>query len=460
MLPWVGLLIKIDSRGPIFYRCARVGRGGKTFWMYKFRTMYETPGNLGPSLTPQGDPRVTQVGRVLRRLKVNEFPQFINVLKGEMTLIGPRPEALDLAAAYPEPAKEIFSVKPGLAGPNQILGRNEEELYPPGVDPVRYYIEHILPLKLPLDLEYIKDKSIFKNLKYFLLSFKVTVTGAITRQHLTDNRSQIYLMLTDSALCLLSFSLAHYLRFESFTDPISQKYLHGLLPWVVVVRLPIFIYFCFYHTLIRYISFDDIKMVIKGVAISSLVLICFSFFFGLVIYGYSRAVFFIDWFCLTTLLVGYRTLLKNLYLRYKAETAPEDKKRVLIWGAGDAGELCLSYLRKDKQTVYDVVGFIDDEPRKRNSRLNGVKILGDRHHLKLLTQLYKIQGIFLAMHNVSEAEMQQATKVCRNLGLETWVFQLRTTASSEVVAEDLPKGDRRFSPDIPTTLSVVRNHKK
>jgi FlaA1/EpsC-like NDP-sugar epimerase len=120
----------------------------------------------------------------------------------------------------------------------------------------------------------------------------------------------------------------------------------------------------------------------------------------------------------------------------------------------------LSYLRKDKQTVYDVVGFIDDEPRKRNSRLNGVKILGDRHHLKLLTQLYKIQGIFLAMHNVSEAEMQQATKVCRNLGLETWVFQLRTTASSEVVAEDLPKGDRRFSPDIPTTLSVVRNHKK
>jgi UDP-GlcNAc:undecaprenyl-phosphate GlcNAc-1-phosphate transferase len=277
----------------------------------------------------------------------------------------------------------------------------------------------------------------------------VTLTGAITLQHLTDNRSQIYLMLADAVLCLLSFSLAHYLRFESFTDPTSQKYLHGLLPWVVVVRLPIFIYFGFYHTLIRYISFDDIKMVIKGVAISSLVFICFSFFFGLVIYGYSRAVFFIDWFCLTTLLVGYRALLKSLYLRYKAETPSEDKKRVLIWGAGDAGELCLHYLLKDKQTIYDVVGFIDDEPQKRNSRLNGVKILGDRHHLKLLTQLYKIQGIFLAMHNLSEAELQQATKVCRDLGLETRVFQLRATASFEVVAEDPPQGDRRPSPDIP-----------
>lgn len=460
MLPWVGLLIKIDSRGPIFYRCPRVGRGGKIFQMYKFRTMYETPGNFGPSLTPQGDPRVTPVGRVFRRLKLNEFPQFINVLKGEMTLIGPRPEAPDLAAAYPEAAKEIFSVKPGLAGPNQIMGRNEEELYPPGVDPVKYYIEHILPLKLPLDLEYIKDKSVFKNLKYLLLSVKATVTGAITRRHLTDNRGQIFLMLADAALCLVSFSLAHYLRFESFTDPNSQKYLYGLLPWVVVVRLPIFIYFGFYHTLIRYISFDDIKMVIKGVAISSLVLVCFSFFFALVIYGYSRAVFFIDCFCLTTLLVGYRALLKSLYLRYKVGTAPEDKKRVLIWGAGDAGELCLSYLHKDKQTVYDVVGFIDDEPLKRNSRLNGVKILGDRHHLKLLTQLYKIQGIFLAMHNLSEAELQQATQVCRDLGLETRVFQLSATASSEFVAEDPPQGDGRPSPDIPTKLSVVPNHKK
>ena len=134
--------------------------------MYKFRTMYETPQALGPSVSPQGDPRVTPVGRVLRRLKLNEFPQFINVFQGEMTLVGPRPESPDLAALYPESAQKIFSVKPGLIGPNQILGRNEEELYPPGVDPQKYYIEEILPQKLPLDLEYIADRSLLKNLKY------------------------------------------------------------------------------------------------------------------------------------------------------------------------------------------------------------------------------------------------------------------------------------------------------
>ena len=152
MLPFVELLIKLDSKGPVFYLGDRVGLNGKIFKMYKFRTMYETPDIQGPSVSPEGDPRVTTVGQILRRLKLNEFPQFLNVLKGEMTLVGPRPETPDLAAAYPPAARKIFSVKPGLIGPNQILGRNEEELYPPGVDPQKFYIEQILPQKLPLDL--------------------------------------------------------------------------------------------------------------------------------------------------------------------------------------------------------------------------------------------------------------------------------------------------------------------
>ncbi len=456
MLPWVALLIKIDSRGPIFYRCSRVGRNGKIFQMYKFRTMFETPDNLGSSVSPRGDPRITAVGRVLRRLKLNEFPQFINVLKGEMTLIGPRPEAPDLAAAYPEAAKEIFSVRPGLVGPNQILGRNEEELYPPGVDPVKYYLEHILPRKVPIDLEYIRDKSILKNLKYLFLGVKVTLTGAIGRRHLTDNRTQIYLLLADATLCLLSFSLAHYLRYERLIDPAAQRYFYGLLPWVVLVRLPIFIYFGFYYTLIRYISLYEIKNVIKGVATSSLVLILFTFFFGFVVYGYSRGVFFIDWFCLTTLLVGYRILLKKIYLRFKAGTQTEDKKRVLIWGAGDAGELCLSYLKKDKLTNYEVVGFIDDEPLKRNRRLNGVKILGNRHHLEILIKLYKIQEVFLAMPSAPEAELHRAMEICRNLRLEAKLFQLNVVPCSLSASQHHPAPEgHRSSLEKSPRLSVV-----
>jgi lipopolysaccharide/colanic/teichoic acid biosynthesis glycosyltransferase len=461
MLPWIALLIKFDSRGPIFHRCKRVGRDGKIFLMYKFRTMYEFPGEWDQPISPQGDPRVTPMGLMLRRLKLNEFPQFINILKGDMTLIGPRPEAPDLAAAYPESAKIIFSVKPGLAGPNQILGRNEEELYPPGVDPIKFYIEHILPQKLPLDLAYIRDKSFFKNLKYLVLSFKVTVTGAISRRHLTDNRSQVLLMLTDMALCLLSFYIAHNLRYEGFVDPTGRKFFYGILPWIVLVRLPTFIYYGFYHTLIRHLSFYDIKVVIKGVAVSSLLLISGSFFLGLVIYGYSRAVFLIDWFCLTTLLVGYRALLMKLYLRHKARTSSKDKRMVLIWGAGDAGELCLRYLQKANHTDYEVAGFIDDEPLKRNRRISGVKVLGTRQHLKVLIQLYKIQEVFLAMHNIPEAELQQSLKICHDLQLEAKLFQLETISSSQFTTEHQSgHADQRPAFEIASRLSVVPDHSK
>jgi len=442
MYPVVALLIKIDSRGPVFYRCQRVGLNGRIFPMFKFRTMYETPNNLGPSVSPQGDPRVTTVGRVLRRLKLNEFPQFINVFKGDMTLVGPRPESPDLAALYPESARKIFSVKPGLIGPNQIMGRNEEELYPPGVDPQKFYLEEILPQKLPLDLQYIEDRSLLKNLKYLVLGVWVTVTGAIGRRHLWDNRSQLFLFVCDIVLCLASFTLAHFLRFDAVAAPEAMSALYALLPWAVLVRLPIFIAFGYYHVLIRHLSLYDIKRVFQGIALASAVFITFAYLAGLTP-GYSRGVFLIDWFCLTTLLIGYRALAKKLYLRFKAPAVAEaPAEKVLIWGAGDCGELCLRFLQKERQPHYEVIGFIDDNPKKRGKRLGGVKIMGDRHHLDIISQLYKITQIFIAVANAPWHELQKMLKICAAAGLRPQVFSLK----AEYFGEELSLAPGRIRP--------------
>jgi hypothetical protein len=394
--------------------------------------MYHTSSPIGGSVSPWGDPRVTSVGRLLRRLKLNEFPQLINVLKGDMSLIGPRPEAPDLAALYPDFAKRIFGVRPGIAGPNQILGRNEEELYPPGEDPVRYYIEHILPRKLPLDLEYIDDRSIFKNLKYLFLSVKVTIGGAITRQHLVDNASQIFFLLADLSLCIFSFLLAHFLRFDDFSKPELYLLFLKVLPWALLIRIPIFIYFGFYHTLVRHLSFYDIKLIFKGVTVSSLILIGFFFAARLEIFAkYGRGVFIIDWFCLINLLAGYRILIQRLYRRYKVEApGTQLQKRVLIWGAGDGGEMCLRYLKKETENPYEVIGFIDDNLKKQNRRINGAKILGTRDHLEVLIQLYKIEEIFVAMPSAGIHQIRQALEICHNLGVEAKLFQLSTTPYS------------------------------
>src|SRR5262245_47435646 len=203
--PLIGLLIKLDSRGPVLYRCERIGKNGKPFQMYKFRTMLEITLPIWASVCPQDDLRVTRFGYILRRTKINELPQLLNILKGEMTFVGPRPEAPDLAALYPDYARTIFTVTPGLVGPNQILGRNEEEWYPPDVDPQRYYIEEILPKKLPLDLEYVCHSSLVKDLQYLILGIKETVCKAISWKLVLQNKSQIYLLSIDVVLSMISF---------------------------------------------------------------------------------------------------------------------------------------------------------------------------------------------------------------------------------------------------------------
>lgn len=180
MVPMIAFLLKYDSNGPVFYLCDRVGLNGKRFKMYKFRTMYDEPEAEGPSVCPAGDRRVTRVGHVLRRTKLNELPQLFNILKGEMSFVGPRPEAPDLAAHYPPYARAIFTVKPGLVGPNQILTRYEEEWYPPEADPKQYYLESILPQKLPVDLAYVNQSSAWNDLKYLCLGVVATLSWVDT----------------------------------------------------------------------------------------------------------------------------------------------------------------------------------------------------------------------------------------------------------------------------------------
>jgi len=427
MLPVVALLIKMDSQGPVFYAGWRVGKDRKRFRMFKFRTMYETPQPLGVSVSPQGDPRVTPMGLWLRRLKLNEFPQFYNVLKGEMTLVGPRPEAPDMAEKYPPEAQAIFTVKPGLVGPNQILGRNEEELYPRGVDPTRFYLEEILPTKLPIDLEYIENKSLLKDLKYLFKGTWVTISGAISRQHLTDNVSQIVMLVADIIGCLASFTIAHLIRFEGFPMVwIKQSFLF-ILPLTVLTRIPVIFYLGGYQTLFRYLTLKDLKKVFQGVFLGSLLLVIVSYFSGALLKGYGRGVFIIDWLCLTMMLVGYRVVLKTLHQWYMKEKNNGEPKRVaLIWGSGEQGLWCLRYLNQSQNPRYEVMGFIDDEIRLHHKRIDGLRVLGDHHHLDILTQLYRIEELFLAMPKVSPRQLESVQELCQRLNITILRFLPRT----------------------------------
>ena len=413
--PVIGLLIKLNSRGPILYRCERIGKDGKPFQMLKFRTMFEADMSIGPSICTKDDLRVTSFGAILRRTKINELPQLLNILKGEMTFVGPRPEAPDLAALYPEYARAIFTVTPGLVGPNQILGRNEEEWYPPGVDPQRYYIEEILPRKLPVDLEYVRHPSLVKDLQYLVLGIKETICKAISWKLVLQNKSQLYLLGVDVMLSLISFGLAHLLRFEGIaTAQQLSPFLH-LFPFMVLLRLSCFVYFGLYSTLIRYISYTDIWNVLKAIATSSILFIGLTFLFNL--RTFPRSVLFIDglclFICMTAVRVGLRLIRQR---RGRSQIAEEQKRRVFIFGAGDTGALAFRCLRT-AQEAYEVIGFLDDDPAKRYKTLYGSKVLGNRFNLDALVKLYQAHEVILAVPSAPARDIAAIVQTCQNAGV-------------------------------------------
>ena len=161
----VALLIKIESRGPVFYRGKRVGKGGKEFLVYKFRSMITT--SIERDITIRGDPRITRVGRFLRKTKIDELPQLINVLRGEMSLVGPRPESPRYVKHYTEEERKVLTVKPGITGLVQLSYR-DEEFWLPGRDSERFYLTKVLPKKLEIDLRYIKNRSFGSDLKILI----------------------------------------------------------------------------------------------------------------------------------------------------------------------------------------------------------------------------------------------------------------------------------------------------
>ena len=169
------IIIKFTSRGPVFYRGKRVGKGGDIFLMHKFRSMVVNADKIGTDLTPQGDPRVTKVGRFLRKTKIDELPQIIDVLSGKMSLVGPRPESPLYAKHYNERQKRVLDVKPGIVGPAQIIYRHEELILKDKEDPDAYYIQKLMPEKLEIDLDYVENRSFLLDISILFKSLLAVI---------------------------------------------------------------------------------------------------------------------------------------------------------------------------------------------------------------------------------------------------------------------------------------------
>jgi lipopolysaccharide/colanic/teichoic acid biosynthesis glycosyltransferase len=156
----VALAIFATSPGPVFFRQVRIGRNGGPFRMYKFRSMCVDAEALGGQLTVSGDPRITRVGAFLRASKIDELPQLINVLVGEMSLVGPRPEVPRYLTLYTPEQRRVLEVRPGITDPASVLYRDEPAVLARAADPERAYVEEVLPHKLAINLAYLERRSL------------------------------------------------------------------------------------------------------------------------------------------------------------------------------------------------------------------------------------------------------------------------------------------------------------
>jgi len=160
--------VRLESHGPVFFRQWRVGQNGKPFRVIKLRTMIHGADRQGPKITASGDPRITTVGRFLRKTKLDELPQLFNVLGNEMSLVGPRPEVPEYTLKYSLAERKVLDAKPGVTGPASLAHVNEEQLLAGRPDKEHFYVTTIMRRKLQLDLAYCHKVSFFEDLKNIL----------------------------------------------------------------------------------------------------------------------------------------------------------------------------------------------------------------------------------------------------------------------------------------------------
>lgn len=167
LLAAIAIAIKLDDGGPVFYRALRAGKDGVPFRLYKFRTMIVNAERRGPAITSKGDSRVTRTGRLIRGTKLDELPQLINVVKGEMSLVGPRPEDPRYVALYTLEQRQVLTVAPGITSAASLAYRHEEQLLS-GDDWETIYRTQVMPEKLAIDLDYLKQRTLWTDIKLIL----------------------------------------------------------------------------------------------------------------------------------------------------------------------------------------------------------------------------------------------------------------------------------------------------
>lgn len=441
----VAVLIKRDSPGPIFYWGPRMGKGGKPFQILKFRTMYECPSSYeGPRVTSKEDARITPLGRWLRDSKINELPQLWNVLKGEMSLVGPRPEDPDIAQDWPiDSRQEILSVKPGITSPASILYHDEETLLSVS-DVMKDYYKSILPDKMRLDRLYVRNKSFGSDLDILFWTIAV-----IFPYMMNTPVPEGYLFAG------LIFKFIHRFISWFFLDLVTSLIVvgamdllwrsQGPLNWGVkhLIFLAFFIAFLFSGlnavTGLNRIEWskataeDAVKLTLSAYSVTASLLVLNhlqSLYLWLPIPPLPASLIFTIGLVAQLGFVAMRyrwrllTAVANCWLNWR-RNLPGVGERILIVGAGEECEIATWLLRRKKiNYAFNIIGIVDNDiPQKYGMQVNGFKIFGGVKEIPDLVNKHDISLLLFTIPN-------------HHPELKAWVTSLDSSTNIRLVFMD------------------------
>lgn len=406
----IAIAIKLESRGPVFYRQQRVGQHRQPIVVLKFRKMPINIGNDGPLVTVRFDPRLTRIGRILERTKLDELPQLFNVLQGHLALVGPRPEIEKFTRYYPEKWEKVLTARPGLIGLNQVYFRNESERFPMNCpDPEDYYIHLILPDKLDIDIHYIERRSLKLDLWIIFRTIWAMPTGAITGRSLLSLTRQFTVLTIDTTIAVFCYLAANYIWFRLQLTPANLYImLHMIVP-VIAIRFGTFLVFQIPRHIPEYFSRHDIGVIARSLAIGSLLIVGFAFFM-LNIRTHSRAVLVIDFFLCNLSLLGYRWLWTRIH---RKTIPPEHVLNLMIVGITSQIVSVIEILRNEQQIHIDIVGIVDNEPVRRGRRIARIPILCLVGELDMMLRVKNVDVAVMLENALTEEDGHRVREICR-----------------------------------------------
>ncbi len=450
LLMLIAIAIKLDSPGPVFYRQERVGRHGLLFRIFKFRTMAVAPPASGAQITVAGDSRITRVGALLRRTKLDELAQLLDVLRGTMSLVGPRPEVPRYVAHYPPAWRErLLSVRPGITDFASVRYRDESDLLARAADPEREYIDVILPMKLRYALRYVDQPSIANDLRVIGLTLNTVFAPNLPspRRLLPMNDSKLWpwldqamsalrprnrsiAMVADALTVLACWHITYLFRlgFERwqpgrpwYDDYVSFGVVLTYLVLLAVTGVP--------RGLWRFFGFDDFKRIAAACVVAGLVSAVAVL--GAQLTGVARAVLLLHpLFCLLALCLSrmaYRMVWEAA--RARVSDVEGEPRRAVVLGAGEAARRLVGTIhRRDGWTV---LALLDDDPAKQGLRVGGVSVQGVLADLVFPHILAGATHVIVAMPGATQEQRDRAVELARHSGLQVMNVPSRMELQAE-----------------------------